>query len=161
MTFYRRTLPHLQRDYKPHFLTFCTYQRWNLPNWARDIVLKCCLKDDQRKFDLHVTVVMPDHVHMIFTPLTDQQRGRVFSLAEITGGFKGVSSHRINQQLARRGLIWQGESFDHVLRSSEQLDQKIAYVMDNPVRRGLVARHSDYRWLCVVHRNDLAPIADS
>jgi len=34
-SFYRRNLPHLQRDNKPHFLTFCTHQRWILPAWAR------------------------------------------------------------------------------------------------------------------------------
>jgi hypothetical protein len=28
--FYRRNLPHLQRDDKPHFVTFCTYNRWLL-----------------------------------------------------------------------------------------------------------------------------------
>jgi len=29
--FYRRDLPHLRANYKPHFLTFCTYKRWILP----------------------------------------------------------------------------------------------------------------------------------
>ena len=37
--FYRRNLPHLQRNDKPHFLTFCTYKRRVLPDWAREIVL--------------------------------------------------------------------------------------------------------------------------
>jgi hypothetical protein len=41
MTFYRRNLPHLQRDAKPHFITFVTYQRWEMPGWARSIVLGC------------------------------------------------------------------------------------------------------------------------
>ena len=35
--FYRRNLPHLQRDNKPHFLTFCTHLRWILPEAARDV----------------------------------------------------------------------------------------------------------------------------
>src|SRR6266568_561465 len=26
--FYRRQLPHLQRDYRPHFVMFCTYGKW-------------------------------------------------------------------------------------------------------------------------------------
>ena len=33
--FYRRRLPHLQRDAKPHFVTFCTYHRWVLPETVR------------------------------------------------------------------------------------------------------------------------------
>jgi len=34
-TFYRRDLPHLQRDSKPHFVTFGTHWRWQLPAEAR------------------------------------------------------------------------------------------------------------------------------
>jgi len=52
---------------------------------------------------------------------------------------RGPSAHLINKHLSRRGPVWQQESFDHVLRSSESLDAKIHYVLDNPVRRGLVA----------------------
>ncbi len=42
---------------------------------------------------------------------------------------------------------WQEESFDHVLRSSEGLEAKSAYVLQNPVRRGLVADWREYRWV--------------
>jgi hypothetical protein len=69
-SFYRRILPHQQGDYKPHFLTFCTYPRWILPPVAREIVLRSCLHDHGVKIDVQVAVVMPDHVPMIFTPLT-------------------------------------------------------------------------------------------
>ena len=47
--FYRRNLPHLQRDYKPHFLTFRTHQRWILPDAAREIALGSCLHDKDTK----------------------------------------------------------------------------------------------------------------
>jgi REP element-mobilizing transposase RayT len=145
--FYRRQLPHLQRDCKPHFLTFCTYQKWVLPEQIRFDVLDCCLHDDGKSIDLHAVVVMPDHVHMIFTPLVDGETAEVYSLARITNGIKGASAHKINRALERTGRVWQAESFDHVVRSSESLDQKMQYVMENPVRRGLVAVSNDYRWL--------------
>ncbi len=145
--FYRRQLPHLQRDCKPHFLTFCTYRKWILPECLRRVVLDCCLHDDGRSLDLRAVVVMPDHVHMIFTPLVDVEAAEVYSLAKITNPIKGVSAHRINRALGRTGHVWQAESFDHVIRSSENLDQKIRYVIDNPMRRGLVADSSDYPWL--------------
>ena len=32
---YRRNLPHLQVEDKPIFLTFCTFQRWSLPEAVR------------------------------------------------------------------------------------------------------------------------------
>jgi len=147
MTFYRRNLPHLQRDAKPHFVTFVTKNRWILPDWASDIVLGCCRHDHGTKYDLHVAVVMPDHVHLIFTPLVDEQRQLVVSMAEIMKGIKGASAHAINHKLNQHGTIWQEESFDHVLRSSESLDQKVIYVLENPVRRGLESDWRDYQWL--------------
>jgi REP element-mobilizing transposase RayT len=142
--FYRRQLPHLQRDDKPHFLTFCTHHRWILPEHLRSIVLDCCTHDRGTKIDLLVAVVMPDHVHLIFTPLVKEMA--VCSLAEITDAIKGASSHKINQALQCKGRVWQSESFDHVIRSSASLGQKIQYLLDNPVRRGLARQWMDYPW---------------
>jgi REP element-mobilizing transposase RayT len=146
---YRRNLPHLQRDDKPHFLTFCTYHRWVLADWARTVTLEACLRADGRTVDLFSVVVMPDHVHLIFVPRMDAAKLEVFSLARITKAIKGGSAHLINQRLGRHGSVWQVESFDQVLRSSEKLDEKILYVSNNPVRMGLVADPKDYPWLWI------------
>jgi REP element-mobilizing transposase RayT len=113
--FYRRQLPHLQCDDRQHFVTFCTQHRWILPERIRQIVLECCVHDDGTKFDLRVAVVMPDHVHMIFTPLVNEHAMEIYSLAEIMDSVKGASAHKINKALERRGRVWQAESFDHVL----------------------------------------------
>jgi REP element-mobilizing transposase RayT len=145
--FYRRNLPHLQRDYKPHFVTFCTYQRWTLPEPARDLAIECCLHDNEQKIRVHAAVVMPDHVHMIFTPLVNEPAAEVYSLAEIMDAIKGASAHKINRKLGHAGRVWQTESFDRVLRSSESLDAKIQYILDNPVRKGLASQWTEYRWL--------------
>ena len=145
--FYRRQLPHLQCDDKPHFLTFCTDHRWIIPESVRSLVLESCLHDNGKKFDLRVAVVMPDHVHMIFTPLIDYHAKEVCSLAEIMDAIKGASAHRINKALGRKGRVWQPESFDHVLRSSESLDAKMRYLLENPVRQGLARDWNDYPWL--------------
>ncbi|HEV3512492.1 MAG TPA: transposase [Candidatus Sulfotelmatobacter sp.] len=90
---------------------------------------------------------MPDHVHLIFTPLVDYGAMEGCSLAEIMDAIKGASAHKINKTLGRHGRVWQAESFDHVLRSSENLDAKVAYVLANPVRRGLVKDWHEYPWL--------------
>ena len=46
--FYRRNLPHLQHDVKLHFITFCTHNRWILPDWAKTLVLQSILHDLSR-----------------------------------------------------------------------------------------------------------------
>jgi REP element-mobilizing transposase RayT len=145
--FYRRKLPHLQRDDKPHFITFVTHRRAILPGWARDIALASCIHDHAKCYQLHAAVVMPEHVRLILTPLIDSRRQQVYALPEILDVIKGASSHMINKRQSSRGPVWQHESFDHVLRSSESLDQKIQHVMENPVRRGLAADSTGYPWL--------------
>jgi REP element-mobilizing transposase RayT len=159
VTFYRRNLPHLQRDSKPHFITFVTKNRWIMPDWARSIVLGCCQHDNGTKYALHVAVVMPDHAHLILTPLTNEEKRIVNSLVEIMKAIKGASAHLINRRLGIRGTVWQEESFDHVLRSSEKLDHKVVYVLDNPVRQGLVSRWEDYQWIW--YRPDANPYSPS
>jgi putative transposase len=145
--FYRRKLPHLQWDDKPHFVTFCTHERWILPERARSVVLDSCLRDNGTRFDMKVAVILPDHAHLIFTPLVDTQAMEVYSLATIMNAIKGASAHRINEILGRKGKVWQTESFDHVLRASENLDAKTQYVLENPVRAGLVQEWREYLWL--------------
>ncbi len=145
--FYRRTLPHLQCDDKPHFITFCTDHHWILPDFARSLVMESCLHGNGNQFDLKGAVVMPDHSHMIFTPLIDYDRMEIFSLARIMDAIKGASAHQINKALGRKGRVWQAASFDHLLRSSESLDAKIQYLLDNPVREGLVTQWDQYPWL--------------
>jgi putative transposase len=97
---------------------------------------------------------MPDHVHMIFVPLVDVEKSEVFSLARITKAIKGTSAHLINRWLGRPGRVWQEESFDRVLRVSEKLDEKIAYILDNPVRSGLVSSSQQYRWLWMAEKTE-------
>lgn len=145
---YRRNLPHIEKEGRPHFITFATHERWKLPPLARDLALHHCLHDNGTKMKLHVVVVMPDHVHLIFTPLRCET-GELFTFEEILGGIKGASSHSINRMLKRSGSVWQDESFDHVTRCQENLEQKIEYVCQNPVRRGLVRRPMDYKWLWI------------
>jgi REP element-mobilizing transposase RayT len=142
---YRRNLPHLQRRGKLLFVTFCTFRRLELPPRARDIVLASCLRENEVRAYLLCAVVMPDHVHLLFKPMIDKD-GESFSMAEIVGSIKSASAHEINKVLRRRGRVWQIESFDRVLRSNEDINQKASYILQNPIRRGLVKKVEDYRW---------------
>jgi REP element-mobilizing transposase RayT len=143
---YRRNLPHIQRDGKILFVTFRTYKHWILPEAVRDLVIKHCQYDHGKKYQLHGAVVMPDHVHMVFTPARDDM-GNTFGLAQIMNGIKGASAHSINKLLKRKGHVWQDESFDHVLRSNESAESKVNYICQNPVRKGLVKSENEYPWL--------------
>ena len=49
---YRRNLPHLQAEGKTYYVTFCTHQRWTLPEEVRPLVVKHCLHDQGKKLQI-------------------------------------------------------------------------------------------------------------
>jgi REP element-mobilizing transposase RayT len=140
-----RYLPHIQKDNRSLFITFATHHRWHLPDAARDLALEACIHTNHRKCILQAAVVMPDHIHLILTPLADKNGS--FNIPQIMHAIKSESAHRINKALERRGKVWQEESFDHVLRGDESVASKIAYVLENPFRAGLVKSSAEYRWV--------------
>jgi REP element-mobilizing transposase RayT len=158
---YRRRLPHLQKADAALFVTFCTGARLILPDQGRDLVLQHCLREggvasvaraaspaESRKprIRLYAAVVMPDHVHLLFVPLQDEN-GWPFALVDILQCLKSATAHRINKLFRLSGPVWEEESFDHVLRSDESLKDKCEYIRQNPVKAELVQRPEDYRWL--------------
>jgi REP element-mobilizing transposase RayT len=91
---------------------------------------------------------MPEHVHLLLTPLRNGT-GDVYWLDDILKGIKGASARDVNRIRESSGPVWEEESFDHVIRSDEILQEKIDYIRQNPVRRGLVRMPEEYRWLWV------------
>jgi REP element-mobilizing transposase RayT len=157
---YRRRLPHLQKADADLFVTFCTAGPLVLPAAERDLVLEHCLREGglrphagegaraTPRMHLHAVVIMPNHVHLLLSPLRDDN-GWPILLVEILQCLKSATAHRINKLLGHSGPVWEEESFDHVLRSDESLKEKCEYIRQNPVKAGLVRRPEDYRWLWV------------
>jgi REP element-mobilizing transposase RayT len=109
------------------------------------------LRANQWTIDLQTLVVMPDHVHMIFTPLVDLARARYFPSRE-SQTHQGNFGAPDQPPAWRPGRVWQEESFDPSVACSEKLDEKIAYILDNPVREGLASSPNEYRCLWVEPR---------
>jgi REP element-mobilizing transposase RayT len=145
MHFYRRNLPHIEEFDATYFVTFRVWKYPYLPPAARSIALRHCLFENGRRIELHASVIMPTHVHLLFTALEDE-RGYPFSLAEIMKGIKGVSASNINKLLKRRGQLWQDESFDRIMRVGEFQD-KLDYIIANPISAGLAKRPGQYKWV--------------
>jgi hypothetical protein len=93
------------------------------------------------KLQVHGIVVIPDHVHIIFTPLKEDE-GNPFGLAEIMSGIEGASAHSVNKAFNRRGRVWQDESFDHVLRSDDYQWPGAETSVKMPLTEGRPARLS-------------------
>ena len=132
---YRRKLPHDQKAGRALFVTFCRGKRDPFSPEARDAVLRHCLHDHGRRFQLHAAVVVPDHLHILFTPLLDE-KGWPYALPSILKLLEEKSARSVNKLTGSRGPVWQEGSLDHVPRSQESLEEKLEYLRQNPVATG-------------------------
>jgi putative transposase len=145
---YRRKLPHYQKPGRSLFVTFCKNNRIPFSEPCRDAILQHCLYDHGKRYELHAVVIMPEHAHLLLMPLRDDE-GWPYGLPLILKQLKGISARSVNKLTGSGGPVWQEESFDHVPRSQEGFAEKLEYIRQNPVRRGLVSKPEDYPWLWV------------
>jgi REP element-mobilizing transposase RayT len=77
-----------------------------------------------------LSVVMPDHVHLIVVLGTDAQR-----LGIVIGSLKAPSSREINRVRGTTGSpVWQRGYYDHVIRDEADLNRIREYIATNPLR---------------------------
>jgi len=95
----------------------------------RSMVEKALRHFDGIRYRLDEFVIMPNHVHVLVTPLGEH------TLSDILHTWKSYTSHEINKMLNKTGENWQQESFDHIVRSAAQLDRIRRYIRENPGRK--------------------------
>jgi len=78
---------------------------------------------------------MPDHIHLFVTGGPD------FVLSRWVGGLKRAIAIAL---VCHARELWQLGFFDHVLRSDESYAEKWQYVLENPVRAGLVREMEEW-----------------
>jgi len=67
-----------------------------------------------------------------------------------TGGFEPIDPWKSQYlMLKSEGSVWSDESFDHIIRHAEGLAEKLEYVRQNPVTRGLIDHPDRYSWLFI------------
>jgi len=135
----RRRLPHWTLDGSVYFITFRVLEGEMKPS-ERTVALQHLKDGDGRFYTLFAAVVMPDHAHLLLRP----QSG--YSLPRIMKGTKGVSGYKINRLRKRRGMFWQDESFDRIVRDADEFEQKLNYIAQNPFRAGLCEEDEEYPW---------------
>jgi len=116
------------------------------PGWLRrddiaQLVVDALQFGEQRleQYQRHAWVVMPNHVHLLLTPLVPASR--------LQKSLKGFTAREANKILGRTGEpFWQRESYDHWARNEKEFQRIVTYIENNPVTAGLAARAEDYRW---------------
>jgi DNA modification methylase/REP element-mobilizing transposase RayT len=140
-----RDLPHWQHPGAIFFVTFNIYQRKALSAKSRDIVMEAVKYWDGSKIYLFSAVVMPDHVHMLFKLLTDKD-GNSEELSKVMHSIKSYSANQVNKEEGWSGILWQNESYDHIIRDEADFNNTLNYIYYNPINKGLVLREQPYPW---------------
>ena len=108
------------------------------------------------RFELAAWVIMPEHVHLLLMPaLPDHPINRV--LEGLKGRFaKSILGHwrrleapilpRITDERGRQHFWQQGGGYDRNIYSSEEAQEKLVYIHNNPVTRGLSDSPDQWRW---------------
>ena len=104
------------------------------------IVHDTLLFNHQKKYELICWCIMPNHVHTLIAPVEGM------SLSEIMYDWKSYTTHAINKALNRKGKLWMMEYFDRYIRDNDHFQKVVNYIHNNPVKAGLVANPSDWRW---------------
>jgi len=124
-----------------YFVTASAYMKQNL--FQRTEVAQLFLSTmfqyrDSGRFAVHEYVVMPNHVHVLFSIEEGQSLGKVMQLT--TGGF----SHALGVAGLGRKAVWQPGYYDHRVRNVGEYLRIRNYIRSNPVRRGLTETPEAY-----------------
>jgi REP element-mobilizing transposase RayT len=120
------------------------------PFWLRDpkvadLVAESIHYRAGRVYDLEAFSVMPNHVHLVYTPLRKED-GSFHAMSAIMHSLKLYTGRRVNPLLEREGDFWQHENYDHVVRDEAKQRLIILYVVNNPVKAGLVHHWQEWPW---------------
>lgn len=127
-----------------HFITCSCYHRKAILGTpeSRDLFLlmleECRLK---HRFRVYGYVVMPEHFHLL--------------MSEPAMISSSTALQVIKQRFARKlreekqcpwERVWQRRFYDFNVRSEKKVGEKLRYMHENPVRRGLVAHPRNWKW---------------
>lgn len=147
---------HRNREGYTYFFTVVTHHR--RPILTTDIgrlALRNAIREVRRirPFDLIAIVLLPDHLHTIWTlPHDDSDystRWRhiksLFTSAWLAQEGTDIAVTRSRMSRGERG-IWQRRFYEHTCRDETDLKRCLDYLHVNPLRHGLVHRVQDWPW---------------
>lgn len=135
-----------------YFFTVVTHQRRPILNNDHAIkILKQALQTVRANhpFDIDAIVVLPDHVHCIWTlPENDIHYAKRWRLIKTWFTKHCDPALRVAMDASRKKrnqqAIWQHRYWEHMIRDETDLQNHIAYIHYNRVKRGYAKSASDW-----------------
>ncbi len=101
-------------------------------------------------YHLHAYCLMPTHGHLMIDlqdipqPPPPKSGQHYTALSHAMKLFKGRTGYACRKLLGGTGAFWQDESYDHVVRDEKEFARITAYILNNPVKAGLVKHWQDW-----------------
>ena len=105
-------------------------------------------------FEIVAWVVLPDHIHAIWTlPPDDADFPTRWALIKAGFSRRIAPGENINVARATKGErgIWQRRFWEHLIRDEDDLARHVDYIHINPVKHGHAVKASDWPWSSI-HR---------
>jgi len=134
------TREHATNNSQTYFVTSDTWERralFRTESWAR-LFFKTLLSNRDKAYLLHEFVLMPDHFHLLITPIGSLEH----ALQLIKGGF----SFRAKREIGSDAEIWRRGFADHRIRDAEDYDKHLHYIHLNPVKKHLCEGPAEYKY---------------
>jgi REP element-mobilizing transposase RayT len=104
-----------------------------------EIVQNAILYFQNKRYTVLAYSIMPNHVHLLLSDLNKH-------LSDILRTMKGFSAWELNKRLGTKGVFWQDESYDHMIRSRNEMANTVVYILNNPVKSGLCDHYTKHRF---------------
>ena len=109
------------------------------PETAHLVAESLRFQSQRTESKLIIYCVMPDHLHAVIE--VDE-----LTLEELVRRFKSWTTNRW-MKAHRDSRLWQPSFYDHGVRVIESMSDLIAYVVNNPVKAGLVESWETFEWI--------------
>jgi len=155
---YRQAVYRLEKRAFGHldaWLDLCTDgPRWLGEDRVSQIVAEHMHRLDNDRYRLLAYCIMVNHAHLLIdtsgflkiSPSNKAGKTATYPLADTLRLLKGRTAYYCNRALGRTGAFWHHESYDHVVRDAGELERIVWYILNNPVKAGLVDEWSEWRF---------------
>jgi REP element-mobilizing transposase RayT len=140
----RRSLPHdvphwVDPSWELYFITVnCGDRDRNhlcVAGVAAELFSSIRFQNEARLWHCRLCLLMPDHLHALISFVNRDK-----PLAQTVADWKRWTSRKM-------GVQWQSDHFEHRIRSDHEEVSKAQYILQNPVRRGLVRHPEDWPYV--------------
>ncbi len=100
---------------------------------------------DNNLYNLHSYCIMPNHIHLLLEPKEDDNNS-YYKISDIIKRIKAFTAKEINKLNNQKGTIWCKDYFDRYIRNEKDYGNTIMYIMNNPVKAGLVENYIDWEY---------------